>query len=159
MRVHERTRTAAARLIDADADDVALISSVGYGVATAGKLLTIPRGARVLVLENDHSSPVLEWQSRADAQGFVVETVRQPDDGDWTSAVLAAIERPGAPPVGAGVDLLGALVGRRPDRCRAGRRGAEDAGRHVPGRRHAWRRRAGDRREDARSGFRDLPDL
>ena len=98
--IHERTRAAAARLINADADDVALISSVGYGVATAAKLLTIPRGTRVLVLENDHSSPVLEWQSRADTQGFVVETVRQPDDGDWTAAVLAAIERPGAPPVG-----------------------------------------------------------
>src|SRR6476646_5901003 len=98
--IHERTRTAAARLINADADDVALISSVGYGVATAAKLLAIPRGSRVLVLENDHASPVLEWQSRADTQGFVVETVRQPDDGDWTAAVLAAIERPGAPPVG-----------------------------------------------------------
>jgi selenocysteine lyase/cysteine desulfurase len=98
--MHERTRTAAARLINADADDMALISSVGYGVATAAKLVTIPRGARVLVLENDHSSPVLEWHSRAEAQGFAVETVRQPGDGDWTSAVLAAIERPRAPPVG-----------------------------------------------------------
>ncbi len=53
----------------------------------------------MLVLENDHSSPVLEWHARADAQGFVVETVRQPENADWTSAVLAAIERPGAPPV------------------------------------------------------------
>jgi selenocysteine lyase/cysteine desulfurase len=97
---HERARAAAARLINADAADVALISSVSYGVATAAKLLTIARGARVLVLENDHSSPMLEWRTRADAQGFAVETVRQPDDGDWTSAVLAAIERPGAPPVG-----------------------------------------------------------
>jgi selenocysteine lyase/cysteine desulfurase len=98
--MHERTRAAAARLINADADDIALISSVGYGVATAAKLVTIPRGSRVLVLENDHSSPVLEWQSRAEAQGFVVDTVRQPGDGDWTSAVLSAVERPGAPSVG-----------------------------------------------------------
>jgi len=98
-RQHERARQAAARLINADASDVALISSISYGVATAAKLLTIPRGARVLVLQNDHSSPVLEWQTRADAQGFVVETVRRPDDGDWTSAVLEAIERKGAPPV------------------------------------------------------------
>src|SRR5262245_54871757 len=94
--LHERTRAAAARLINADPDDVALISSVGYGVATAAKLLTIPRGSRVLVLENDHSSPVLEWQVRSEPQGFAVETVRQPDDGDWTSAVLVAAERPGA---------------------------------------------------------------
>jgi selenocysteine lyase/cysteine desulfurase len=97
---HERARAAAARLINAGPADVALIASVGYGVATAAKVVAIPRGARIIVLENDHSSPVLEWQTRAEAQGFVIETVRQPDDGDWTSAVLATIERSGAPPVG-----------------------------------------------------------
>jgi selenocysteine lyase/cysteine desulfurase len=96
---YERARTAAARLINADPADVALISSVSYGVATAAKLVTIARGTRVVVLQNDHSSPVLEWQARAGAQGFTVETVRSPGDGDWTAAVLAAIERPGAPPV------------------------------------------------------------
>ena len=96
---YERTRAAAARLINAEASDVALIPSISYGVATAAKLLTIPRGTRVIVLEDDHSSPVLEWHSRAEAQGFAVETVKRPGDGDWTSAVLAAIERSGAPPV------------------------------------------------------------
>jgi selenocysteine lyase/cysteine desulfurase len=99
-RQHERARAAAARLIDADPADIALIPSISYGVATAAKLVTIARGARVIVLENDHSSPVLEWQTRAEAQGFAVETVRQPDNADWTSAMLAAIERSGAPPVG-----------------------------------------------------------
>jgi len=96
---HERARAAAARLINADPADIALIPSVSYGVATAAKSLTIGRGARVIVLENDHSSPVLEWHARADAQGFVVETIRQPADGDWTAALLAAIERRAAPPV------------------------------------------------------------
>lgn len=96
---HERARTAAARLIGADPGDVALVSSVGYGVAIAGKVFAPARGSRVLVLENDHTSPVLEWMARAEAQGFTVETVPQPGNGDWTSAVLAAIERPGAPPL------------------------------------------------------------
>jgi selenocysteine lyase/cysteine desulfurase len=96
---HERARTAAARLIRAEPSDIALIPSISYGVATAAKLLTPGRGTRVLVLEDDHSSPVLEWQARAEAQGFAVETVRQPDDGDWTSAVLESIERSGTPPV------------------------------------------------------------
>jgi selenocysteine lyase/cysteine desulfurase len=98
-RQHERARTAAARLINADPADIALIPSISYGVASAAKLLTIERGSRVIVLADDHSSPVLEWQTRADAQGFAVETVRRPDDGDWTSAVLAAIERSGVPPI------------------------------------------------------------
>jgi selenocysteine lyase/cysteine desulfurase len=98
-RQHERARTAAARLIHADAADIALIPSISYGVATAAKVLTIGRGTRVIVLEDDHSSPVLEWHTRAEAQGFAVETVRRPDDGDWTAAILAAVERSGASPV------------------------------------------------------------
>ena len=96
---HERARAAAAALIGADARDVALVSSVGYGVAIAGKVLSIPRGSRVLVLENDHTSPVLEWVCRAQAGGFAVETIAQPANGDWTSAVLEAIERQGVAPV------------------------------------------------------------
>jgi selenocysteine lyase/cysteine desulfurase len=96
---YERARKAAAALIGADSADVSLIPSVGYGVATAGKVLTIPRGSRVLVLQDDHTSPVLEWMSRAEAGGFAVETVKQPADGDWTSAVMAAIDRSGAEPL------------------------------------------------------------
>jgi selenocysteine lyase/cysteine desulfurase len=96
---YERARKAAAALIGAAPDDVALISSVGYGVSTAGKVLPIKRGSRVIVLENDHTSPVLEWVGRAEAGGFTVDTVKQPADADWTSAVLEAIERKGAAPV------------------------------------------------------------
>lgn len=94
---HERCRAAAAALIGAAAEDVALISSGSYGVATAGKIFAPPAGTRVLVLQDDHSSPVLEWMARADAQGFTVDTVPRPADGDWTAAVEAAIGKPGAP--------------------------------------------------------------
>ena len=63
---HERARRAAARLVNADPDDVALIPSVSYGVATAAKALgRLAAGSRVLVLEDDHSSPVLEWVTRS----------------------------------------------------------------------------------------------
>jgi selenocysteine lyase/cysteine desulfurase len=96
---HERARAAAARLIGADPGDVALISSVGYGVALAGKVLAPAKGSRVLVLQNDHTSPVLEWLTRAEAQGFTVETVPQPADADWTSAILETIEHPLARPL------------------------------------------------------------
>jgi selenocysteine lyase/cysteine desulfurase len=96
---YERARRAAAALIGADPADVALIPSVGYGVSTAGKVLAIPHGSRVLVLQDDHTSPVLEWMSRAETGGFDVEQVKQPADGDWTSAVREAIDRAGAAPL------------------------------------------------------------
>jgi selenocysteine lyase/cysteine desulfurase len=94
-----RARRAAASLINAAPRDVAVIPSVSYGVATAGKFLRPAAGSRVLVIEDDHASPVLEWHARAPAGGFVVEAVaRAPGDG-WTQALLAAIARPGAAPV------------------------------------------------------------
>lgn len=95
--VIERARAAAASLIGAAAEDVAVVSSVGYGVASAAKVFAPPAGSRVVVLEDDHSSPVLEWMVRAPAQGFTVDTVKRPSDGDWTAAVEAAIAKPGAP--------------------------------------------------------------
>ena len=98
---YDRTRRAAARLINAEPADVALISSVAYGVATAAKVLRVPKGSRVLVLEDDHSSPVLEWMTRAEMEGFAVETVRRPGNGDWTEAVLEAISRTGTAPIAA----------------------------------------------------------
>lgn len=94
-----RARAAAARLIGAAAEDVALIPSISYGVAVAGRILSVPAGTRVLVLGDDHSSPVLEWLQHAPQGGYVVETVPSPADGDWTQAVLAAIRRPGAAPL------------------------------------------------------------
>ena len=94
---YERTRRAAAAIVNADPDDIALTPSISYGVATAAKNLRAPPGSRVLVLEDDHSSPVLEWLARARAGELAVETVRKPGDHDWTAALSAAIERPGAP--------------------------------------------------------------
>src|ERR1043166_9059621 len=83
QRQHERARKAAAALINAAPEDVALISSVGYGVATAAKAFAVPAGARVLVLQDDHSSAVLEWISRAGEGAFTVETIRRSDDRYW----------------------------------------------------------------------------
>jgi selenocysteine lyase/cysteine desulfurase len=96
---YERTRKAAAAIISAEPQDIALISSVGYGVATAAKIVPVPPGSRVLVLRQDHSSIVLEWVTRAGGGAFIVENVQPPADHDWTNAVLAAATRPGAAPL------------------------------------------------------------
>ncbi len=95
----ERARAAAAHLINADPQDVAVISSVSYGVATAGRILPLPTGSRVLVLQDDHTSPVLEWMGRTRTAGAEVDIIRRPENGDWTQAVLNAIARRGSPPV------------------------------------------------------------
>ncbi|MDE2007411.1 MAG: aminotransferase class V-fold PLP-dependent enzyme [Rhodospirillales bacterium] len=88
---YARARAAAGALIGAAAEDIAIIPSVGYGISTAAKALALGRGSRVLVLAEDHSSPVLEWHARAASDGILVEALPRPPDGDWTGAVLGAI--------------------------------------------------------------------
>jgi selenocysteine lyase/cysteine desulfurase len=95
----ERARAAAAALINADANDVALIPSIAYGVATAAKVLDLPSRSRIVVLANDHTSPVLEWMTRAEQAAYRIDVVSTGPEGDWTAAVLDGLERPGQPPV------------------------------------------------------------
>jgi selenocysteine lyase/cysteine desulfurase len=86
----ERARRNAASLINAASEDMAIISSVSYGVATAAKILDLPPGSRVLTLDNDHSSPALEWLVGNGEHALEVEPVCPGDDHDWTRAVLEA---------------------------------------------------------------------
>ncbi len=69
----ERARAAAASLIGATADDIALTGSTSYGIATAGLNLKVPPGQRILILQGEHSSQVLEWLHRAAEAGAVGE--------------------------------------------------------------------------------------
>src|SRR5258706_8930160 len=55
-RQFERARRAAARVINAEPDDVALISSVSYGVAAAAQLATLPAGPPRHGAEDEPSS-------------------------------------------------------------------------------------------------------
>jgi selenocysteine lyase/cysteine desulfurase len=98
--ISERARRAAAALLGTEADNVAITGAVSYGIATAARNLTIPRGSRVLMIEGEFPSLALVWPELAEAAGATVEVVPRPADADWTSAILAAVERPGAPPVG-----------------------------------------------------------
>ena len=96
----ERARAAAARMLGVSPDDVAITSAVSYGIATAARNLPIARGSRVLMIEGEFPSLALVWPELAAAADATVEIVPRPADHDWTAALLAAIERPGAPPVG-----------------------------------------------------------
>lgn len=95
----ERTRAAAARLIGAASDDVAILGSVSQGIATAARSLALPSGHRILRMENEFPSQSLIWDRLAAERGLVPDIVPRPADGDWTTALLAAIARPGAPPI------------------------------------------------------------
>ncbi|AWN45661.1 aminotransferase [Methylobacterium terrae] len=95
----ERARAAAARLVGAAADDVAIVGSVSHAMATAAANLAVAPGGRVLRVADEFPSLCYAFDRLARARDLVVEEVPRPGDGDWTAALLEAIGRPGAPPM------------------------------------------------------------
>lgn len=86
--ITEEARGAFAALIDATADDVAIVPSASYGMEVAARSLPMGPGHGVLLLEQEFPSNVYPWRRAAAAAGAAIETVPEPLDGDWTRAVL-----------------------------------------------------------------------
>ena len=82
----ERLRQTFATLLGADAEGVAIVPSVSYGVGVA--VANLPRDGRAtLLLADDFPSDVYPWR----AAGPVV-TVDRPKDDDWTAAILDRLD-------------------------------------------------------------------
>ena len=95
----ERARCAAAGLIGASADDVAVVGSVADAVAIAARGIAPVPGGRILRVAGEFPSLCYAFDRVAAESGMVVEAVPRPADGDWTAALLEAVARPGAPPL------------------------------------------------------------
>ena len=87
----EEARALFARMIDANADEVAIVPSASYGMAVAAANLAIRPESRILVLAEQFPSHVYPWREAAARAGARVDTIPRPADGDWTAAVLDAI--------------------------------------------------------------------
>src|ERR1035438_5774480 len=71
-------RATAAELIDCSADDIAIVPSASYGIATAAQNLPVKKGQSILVLAEQFPSNYYSWQRRAEATGASLKTVPQP---------------------------------------------------------------------------------
>ncbi len=96
----EAVRAAAARFIGATADDIAIVPSAAYGIATASANLGVTKGTRILLIHGEFPSQSLEWARLAAEKGAVLDVVPPPANGDWTAALAERIAAPGLPPVG-----------------------------------------------------------
>ena len=87
----EEARALFARLINASADEIAIVPSVSYGIATAARNLDAPAGSRILLLDEQFPSNVYAWRELATRTGARIDTVPRPADDDWTAAILDRI--------------------------------------------------------------------
>lgn len=84
-------RATAAQLVDCSADDIAIVPSASYGIATAARNLPVKRGQSLLVLAEQFPSNYYSWQHVAEENGASLKVVPWPQDHDWTAAVLTSL--------------------------------------------------------------------
>ena len=89
----ETVRALFARVVGGDAEGVAIIPSVSYGMAVATANIPLETGQNVVVLEEQFPSNVYPWRELAKRHGAEVVTIPRPFAGhDWTSAVLERVD-------------------------------------------------------------------
>lgn len=88
----EHIRGLFSQLIGATADDVAIVPSVSYGIATAAANLPVQAGQTILTLEDQYPSNVYVWRELAGQTGATHRVITRPADGDWTRAIVAAVD-------------------------------------------------------------------
>jgi selenocysteine lyase/cysteine desulfurase len=88
----EKTRSLFAELIDARADDIAIIPAVSYGISVAALNVKLEANQTVVVLEDQFPSNVYPWRERVKEKDAKLITVARPRDDDWTAALLDRID-------------------------------------------------------------------
>jgi selenocysteine lyase/cysteine desulfurase len=88
----EEARVLFARLVSGDADGVAIVPSVSYGMAVASNNVAVGEGEKILILEYQFPSNVYPWRELAVERKAEIVTVPRPADHDWTTAVLDALD-------------------------------------------------------------------
>jgi selenocysteine lyase/cysteine desulfurase len=87
----EAFRERAAQICGSNADNVAIVPSVSYGLAIAARNLPLRNGQQIIVLADQFPSNLYVWRERAAKTGAEVITVQREAAAAWTDAVLGAI--------------------------------------------------------------------
>lgn len=85
----ERARVNAARLINAKPDDIAIVGSTSYGIATAARNLTVLPGTVILGIAGEHPSQTYAWMTLAETNGAHYEQVTRDNEQSWADALIA----------------------------------------------------------------------
>jgi selenocysteine lyase/cysteine desulfurase len=87
----EHPRTLFARLINADADGIALVPSVSYGIALAARNVRVSRGDNIVIAEGQFPSNVYAWRRLCDERGATLRTAPRCST-QWSTRILDAID-------------------------------------------------------------------
>ena len=87
----ERLREQFAALIDASPDDIAIVPSISYAMATAASNLPVGQDQHTVMLAEQFPSHVYAWREFGHRQARIT-TVERPRDNDWTRDIIERID-------------------------------------------------------------------
>jgi selenocysteine lyase/cysteine desulfurase len=88
----EEARGLFAALIGAEADDIALTTSAGYGLAVAALNAPLGPGQTVVLMADEFPAAYYTWKAAADRAGATLRIANKESSQSWTDALLAAID-------------------------------------------------------------------
>jgi selenocysteine lyase/cysteine desulfurase len=88
----ERLRSLFGQLLGDDAEGVALIPATSYGFTVAARSANLRPGQRIIVLDQEYPSGIYTWRRAAREAGAEIVTVARQPGGNWTEAILAAMD-------------------------------------------------------------------
>ena len=88
----EALRALAARLLNVEADGIALVPAVSYGIAVAAANVLISRSQTIVLIDQEFPSNVYTWREMARKTGCRISTVRRDGSTSWTEALEEAID-------------------------------------------------------------------
>ena len=87
----ERLRALFAQIINGDADGIALVPSVSYGIALAAANVDVRHGQTILLLDGEFPSNFYAWRELARRRNASIRTVTRESGATWTDCVIEAI--------------------------------------------------------------------
>jgi len=88
----EEIRALFAQLVGGDADGVAIVPSVSYGISVAAANVSVGEAEKIVILEDQFPSNVYAWRALAEQCGARLITVPRPEEFDWTRVLLEEID-------------------------------------------------------------------
>jgi len=88
----EEVRALFARLINAAADDIAIVPASSYAAAIAGRNLPVNKGQTVVVVDREHFSNVYQWKLKCREVGAELIVAADPTDDGRTQRIIECID-------------------------------------------------------------------
>lgn len=92
----EKLRTAFARQVNCNTDNIAIVPSAGYGIACAARNVSVGAGEVILVLHDQFPSNYYAWRRESLASGAEIVVVERIVGQTWADALLEAIRTHGS---------------------------------------------------------------